>query len=334
MESNSVLRATAGQTDIHKKIDSVEIRIDITKNLKDQFDRYLNLRKSKNGFIPDSRYLIGEMKMISFPGQLTFYHFCKSQFQVPIQMFSINPKHSEWHLIHINLSQSKQEKYIDGQKIIFQKYAPAGALLFGPDLESYTDFEPFVDMELATFHFHRNFIDTYLEDSQDKIQFDKNLSFDDINIELESKLRRALESMDDKLQCHSLALNFLNAFFKKLAKHEHSNLEKIHPQDIGGLFKTLEILRNPLSTDIPSIKQLADVANMSITKYKRCFKQVFGKAPRQYFNKIRMEYAYEQLLRGRRPVEISHELQYAHPSNFTSAFKKYFSRLPSEIESQ
>ena len=69
---------------------------------------------------------------------------------------------------------------------------------------------------------------------------------------------------------------------------------------------------------------------MGTTKFKVLFKQLFGNAPRQYRNKIRMEYAREELVARRKtPTEMSHELGYSHPSNFTIAYKKYFDKLPS-----
>jgi AraC-like DNA-binding protein len=43
-----------------------------------------------------------------------------------------------------------------------------------------------------------------------------------------------------------------------------------------------------------------------------------------------MEYARNELKMGyKSPVELSHELEYSHPSNFTAAYKKYFKIVPS-----
>ena len=69
---------------------------------------------------------------------------------------------------------------------------------------------------------------------------------------------------------------------------------------------------------------------MGATKFKSSFKQVFGCAPMQYRNKIRLEYARDEInSHGRSPTEISYLLGYSHPSNFTAAYKKYFGEVPS-----
>jgi AraC-like DNA-binding protein len=90
-------------------------------------------------------------------------------------------------------------------------------------------------------------------------------------------------------------------------------------------------LRNPTKNDIPSVEELASMANMSLTKFKNAFKQVFGKPPYTYRHRIRMEYAHQMLVKGNMsPTQLSFKLGYTHPSNFTAAYKKHFGKLPSE----
>ncbi len=91
-------------------------------------------------------------------------------------------------------------------------------------------------------------------------------------------------------------------------------------------------LRNPLARTAPTLTELAAIANMGITKFKTSFKQLFGSAPIQYRNKIRMEFAREEIVSRRKtPTQISYDLGYAHPSNFTTAYKKHFGELPSSL---
>lgn len=71
---------------------------------------------------------------------------------------------------------------------------------------------------------------------------------------------------------------------------------------------------------------------MGITKFKESFKMVFGLAPLQYRNRIRMEYAREELMNKKQTVsELSYALGYSHPSNFTAAFKRFYGKLPSSF---
>ena len=91
------------------------------------------------------------------------------------------------------------------------------------------------------------------------------------------------------------------------------------------------LLRDPLSNNTPSMQELAEKSGMGATKFKTLFKQVFGKPPFEYRKKIRMEYAREQIqVHGKTPSELSYELGYTHPTNFTLAYKKEYGVLPSE----
>jgi AraC-like DNA-binding protein len=120
-------------------------------------------------------------------------------------------------------------------------------------------------------------------------------------------------------------------YFEKLRNHSKLNTRKgIHSEDVGNLFVAAAHLRNPLSASTPDLKELAGIAKMSLTKFKTSFRHVFGSAPIAYRHRIRMQYAREQLMTGTKaPTELSYELGYAHPSNFTAAYKKHFSKLPS-----
>jgi AraC-like DNA-binding protein len=271
------------------------------------------------------------MEFVTFPGKMEFYHFKKSQFKVPISMKSINPIDSKWFLLHINLSNTKQQKKVAEKTIDFQKYLPFGILLYGPGLEIDTVLPMNVEMELATIHFHHSLLDTYFENWPDIIDISKNLVYEDLDYKLELSLNKALSSIRNKIDCHANVLNFMSLYFAKLSSHAKStNHEILHSEDVKNLFKSSTHLRNPLANSHPSLKELASISNMGITKFKTSFKQLFGSAPLQYRNKIRMEFAKEELLSKRKtPTEISYDLGYSHPSNFTAAYKKYFNELPS-----
>ena len=180
-------------------------------------------------------------------------------------------------------------------------------------------------------YIRRLLFDTYFDDWEDTIDTSKNLVYEDLDYKLESALDKALSSIRNKIECHANVLHFMSLFFEKIGAHSRSDKsETLHSEDVKNLFLASALLRNPLSTSIPSIDELAAMANMGMTKFKTSFKQLFGSPPIQYRNKIRMEYAREEIVAKRKtPTEISYELGYAHPSNFTAAYKKYFGELPS-----
>ena len=312
----------------------MNIQLNITKNLKDQFERLFKLKEVKGEYFLDPTIGHGQsMEFVDFPGQMEFYHFKKSYFKIPIHMKSINPIDTEWFLIHINLSKTKQQKKVEDELIDFQKHLPIGLLLYGPGLEIETQLPPNVEMELATIHFHRSFLDTYFENWKNSIDSNKNLVYEDLDYRLENALYKALSSIRNKIECHANVLHFMNLFFEKIQAHSRTtHHETLHSEDVKNLFMASAHLRNPLATTIPSLDELASIANMGMTKFKTSFKQLFGSAPIQYRNKIRMEFAREEIVARRKtPTEISYDLGYAHPSNFTTAYKKHFGELPSSL---
>lgn len=314
------------------KIKHLNVQLNITKNLKDQFEHYFKLKELNGEYFLDPTIGGGQsMEFLDFPGQMEFYHFKKSYFKIPIFMKSINPIDTDWFLIHINLSKTKQQKKVDDRSIDFQKHLPMGLLLYGPGLEIETQLPPNVEMELASIHFHRSFLDTYFEDWEQYIDTNKNLVYEDLDYRLEAALYTALSSIRNKIECHANVLHFMSLFFDKMRTHSRTtHHESLHSEDVKNLFIASAHLRNPISTTIPSLSELASIANMGTTKFKTSFKQLFGSAPIQYRNKIRMEFAREKIVtKAKTPSEISYELGYSHPSNFTAAYKNYFGELPS-----
>ena len=309
----------------------MNIQLNITKNIKDQFKHYFKLEELNGEYFLDPAIGGGQsMEFLDFPGQMEFYHFKKSYFKIPIFMKSINPIDTDWFLIHINLSKAKQQKIFEDKSIDFQKHLPIGLLLYGPGLEIETQLPPNIEMELASIHFHRSFLDTYFENWEEYIDLTKNLVYEDLDYRLENALYTALSSIRNKIQCHAHVLHFMYLFFEKIRTHSRTtHHESLHSEDVKNLFIASAHLRNPIATTIPSLNELASIANMGTTKFKTSFKQLFGSAPIQYRNKIRMEFAREKIVsKAKTPTEISYELGYSHPSNFTAAYKNYFGELP------
>lgn len=273
----------------------------------------------------------GTIRHYDFPGGLEFYHFGRTTYRIPIEMRSFNPPDSPWLIIHINLSDVLQQKRIGDRLIEFHKYHPAAILLYGPGLDIETYFAPGTEAEVCGMRLHRDLLENYFGSIIDEVALDKPLTLEDLDPGLEQLLLEALDAMENKLTAHSRVLEFLGGYINKLRRHDRILQPKdLHSSDYRNLMKVSSLLRNPVAEEVPSLAELASLAEMSITKFKITFKQVFGSAPKQYQNKIRMEYAREQLRKSRKsPTELSYELGYSHPSNFTAAYKKFFDALPS-----
>lgn len=313
---------------------TVKARVDITKCLHEQLAVDLDLRYHNGEWHMGPSVGAGEgMTSLEFPDQIEFYHFGKVRFAVPVEMKAVNPVDSEWYLIHVNLSDVKQQKMVDGQTFEFQKRLPIGILIYGPGLEIDTLIPAEAESELASIRFPRSILDDYFDSWREFIDEDKNLVYEDLDYLLQDKLTEALASMHNKLLCHAAVLAFMHQLFQKLETHDKDpGIGRLRSAEVNSLFLASTHLRDPLSATVPSLDELASIANMSVTKFKTSFKQVFGSAPIQYRNKIRMEYAREEIVAHRKtPTEMSYVLGYSHPSNFTSAYKKFFGELPSDL---
>jgi len=312
----------------------MEVEIDITRNISDQFFDFMGHLPRENGFtiLPELGTNEAQIRYLYLPGELEFYHFGKTQFKKSISMRTINPADTDWFLIHINLSSIAQQKEVNGEMLAFHKDLPIGLLLYGPQLEIRTQFPTEVDIEVASIRFNKDFLQSYFGKVEEVIDLNRNLLYEDLDLGMEKKFMAALQSMDDKMLCHALLLEFLKAFFNKISKHEKSHdIADVHPEDLKHILQVAAQLRDPLALEVPSVKELAKMAHMGLTKFKDLFKRVFGQAPMEYRNRIRMEYAQRMLeMRRRNPGELSYELGYSHPSNFTTTYKKYFGHLPSE----
>jgi AraC-like DNA-binding protein len=129
-------------------------------------------------------------------------------------------------------------------------------------------------------------------------------------------------------------LRYKIAFLDFLLVFNESNSQKpqsINHQDLKQLYAISQKLSAD-STTLFNINQCATEAGMSTTKFKTNFKKVFGKTPYIYFLYHKMHYAKKLILYEKKSIAaVSEELGYNNSSNFSKAFKKITSQLPSKI---
>ncbi|MEM9869568.1 MAG: AraC family transcriptional regulator, partial [Bacteroidota bacterium] len=244
-------------------------------------------------------------------------------------MTSTNAKDSEWYLIHMNIGGDMHLKQMEKQPSNQHRFVPSGVLLYCPGIVINTNFPEGHRSELASIRIPKSFIANYYENSF--IQDGQLLVYEDAEYGIEKKVHAAIKAMDNKLKCHTIVLEIIEHLFDSIKGNaSQSKVLALHNDDVQNLLRVAEYLKNPLANTIPSIGELAKIAKMSPSKFKSSFKQFFGRAPHQFHFNIKMEYARNELKKGRKtPVELSHELEYSHPSNFSSAYKNYFSVVPS-----
>ena len=122
-------------------------------------------------------------------------------------------------------------------------------------------------------------------------------------------------------------------FLTHLYQMEHSDEKmKISTDEIKRLMEVESYLVKDFSTPPPPISFLSRVAAMSTTTLKNKFKKLYGNNLYEYFQKSRMHKAKVLLMTRKYSIkEIGSQLGYSNLSNFATAFKKEFNRLPSQL---
>ena len=126
-----------------------------------------------------------------------------------------------------------------------------------------------------------------------------------------------------------LTEEFLNNLCSRGLKSmpEFANLK-----DFNALVNVENFITRHFTTEFPSIETLAKAAYMSESKLKKLFKKAYGMAIYQYYQKNRMHKAKESLNSRKHNIsQVGLMLSYQNMSNFSTAFKKEFSCLPSEF---
>jgi AraC-like DNA-binding protein len=313
----------------------MKIMLDISQNILEQFRCLFGTScdGESDSLEMSPEVGVGQMELIAFPGQLEFYHYWSTLKQT-LTITSTNPDSSKWYGLIINLSNAEVVKSVGATEISIQRLLPSGMLLYPPDSIVRGTSQPDQRSESVFIRFHQSFLEMYFSTGIDLLrQSSGSVLYEDLDYLSETLLRELIQSKSDKLAAHSKALSFMRTFLDKIeARGTAKKVEKWHPDDLRGLYRAAATLRNPVASAVPSVRELAELAQMGDTKFKTVFRAVFGVAPLQYHRKIRMEYARDALLAGARsPSDLSYELGYSHPSKFTAAFKKRFKQLPSQV---
>ena len=125
-------------------------------------------------------------------------------------------------------------------------------------------------------------------------------------------------------KCNMLFWDLLNNLFVDITT---KNLKYYHQ----GIYKGLLYLQNNYTTDVTS-EYLASLCNMSLTSFRRRFREVTGTSPIKYKNNLRMEKALSLLKTGEYSVtEAGAGVGCPDIYYFNKMFKKTFNKNPSSF---
>lgn len=151
---------------------------------------------------------------------------------------------------------------------------------------------------------------------------------------LDYQLKYLVKEIDftssSRLFLFSRSLQLLHIVFSKLENRAIASPDAIHYTDLENLIAVrMQMDAEPLSAI--RVETLAQQSGMSLSKFKRYFKQVFGCTPYQYHLKNKMAIATDRLHQNYTVSEVAYLLGYKNLSHFSKAFKKHYGCLPSEV---
>tara|TARA_R110000850_G_scaffold24244_2_gene71112 strand:- start:403 stop:1251 length:849 start_codon:yes stop_codon:yes gene_type:complete len=128
---------------------------------------------------------------------------------------------------------------------------------------------------------------------------------------VETKLKEFVILMTKKVGADS-EINFLSSMFKPhFAKFQ-------------------EVIQHNVYTDL-SLEDLASLCHMSLSTFKRKFKEVYSESPKKYITRLKIDKAIEFLKEGRlRISDIAFETGFDSISTFNRSFKAQTGKKPSE----
>jgi AraC-like DNA-binding protein len=141
------------------------------------------------------------------------------------------------------------------------------------------------------------------------------------------------ESVDEAFELFFLRIKaeeLVCRLLMELEKRDEKHLVALNINDIESIYivkaQMLEHLETP-----PVIKELAVCANMSPSKLKRLFRQIFGNSIFSYYQGFRMKEAARLLKVGKLSVtEVGYQLGFTNLSHFSRVFKNHIGMKPKQ----
>lgn len=143
-----------------------------------------------------------------------------------------------------------------------------------------------------------------------------------------------MDSYNYEFILKNVSYNLLTYFYERL-RDDSYNMESLLEKDVDAVMKCQEFLLSDLLKPFPGILMLAEIANMSASKFTNVYKNMYGKSPALFFKMERLELAKELLEKGsfKSVSELSHVLGYNRKAYFSFIYKKHFGISPSIVQS-
>ena len=110
----------------------------------------------------------------------------------------------------------------------------------------------------------------------------------------------------------------------------HGTVPVGHPQAYAEIQRVIADMQNHLDGSL-SISQMAAMAGMSESNFRRRFHQVTGISPKRFHVRLRLTWADHMLRSARMTVsEVAYKLGFSSPFHFSRAFRDFYGHPPSQ----
>ncbi len=138
----------------------------------------------------------------------------------------------------------------------------------------------------------------------------------------------------EKIYYESRVLNLLESFLTDVLTKDDADNQFLfaNVEDIKVIQKAEEFISTNIHKPFAGVEYISKMCFMSRTKFINLFQKVYGLSSFDYYQKKRLNMAYDALKTGRHSVaDIAENIGYSSVSNFTTAFKKEFGVLPKDF---
>lgn len=155
-----------------------------------------------------------------------------------------------------------------------------------------------------------------------------------LNDRLNTSFIKLIQTLADPMDREVLAPSLKREIFYEVLKGPHGYLLRNCVTNHAGanrIAPVVHFLENNFHQNI-DIDTISNIAGMSTSSLHEHFKQVTSMSPMQFVKNLRLHSAHSLLLTGRAASEVSYQVGYSSPSQFSREFKRLFGSSPREIQ--
>lgn len=142
---------------------------------------------------------------------------------------------------------------------------------------------------------------------------------------------RLLRMLENPVESAVLSDAILDEIYFRLLYHDHTgSLRRLlaHRGQVQQISKAVDHLHQNLH-EVVSVDELATIASMSTSGFRKTFKEIMHLPPLQYAKALKLDRAHTLLKEGKNASEAGYMVGYNSPAQFSREYKRYFGVSPS-----